>query len=76
MTELTHAPSDADEQRQLASVRAELLREFGETLGEDQVQERFAATVGQFDGAPIRSFVPVLAQRSARLALRGLAKSS
>ena len=59
-----------DEQRQLASVRAELIREFADRLSADQVQRLFAETVGRFDGAPIRSFVPVLAQRSARLELR------
>lgn len=59
-----------DEQRQLANVRAELVREFSDRLSAEQVQRSFAAIVGRFDGAPIRSFVPVLAQRSARLELR------
>ena len=59
-----------DEQRQLASVSAELVREFGDRLSETEVQQRFAAIVSRFEGAPIRSFVPVLAQRSARLELR------
>lgn len=61
---------DSDERRQLASVRAELVREFADRLSAEQVQQLFAVTVGRFDGAPIRSFVPVLAQRSARLELR------
>ena len=51
-------------------MQADLVREFGEQLSEDQVTRRFAETVGTFEGAPIRSFVPVLAQRSARLQLR------
>ena len=59
-----------DEQRQLASVSAELVREFGDRLSETEVQQHFAAIVSRFEGAPIRSFVPVLAQRSARLELR------
>lgn len=62
--------SSDDEQRQLASVRAELVREFGDRLSPEDVHSRFAETVGQFDGAPIRSFVPVLAQRSVRQELR------
>lgn len=59
-----------DERRQLERVRAELVREFAGRLGEEEVQRRFAATVAAFEGAPIRSFVPVLAQRRVRLELR------
>lgn len=66
---MTQGPTD-DEQRQLATVRAELVREFGDRLSADRVQLLFAAIINRFDGAPIRSFVPVLAQRSARLELR------
>jgi hypothetical protein len=66
----------ADEERQLARVEADLVREFGEQLTAEQVAERFAHTVGTFAGAPIRSFVPVLAQRSARQQLRRAAAGS
>lgn len=59
-----------DEQRQLETVRADLVREFGDRLSEAEVQQRFEATVGQFDGAPIRTFVPVLTRRSVRLELQ------
>lgn len=59
-----------DEQRQLARVGADLVREFADRLSAEQVQQLFSAIVGRFDGAPIRSFVPVLAQRSARQELR------
>lgn len=59
-----------DEQRQLARVGADLVREFADRLSAEQVQRLFSATVDRFDGAPIRSFVPVLAQRSARQELR------
>ena len=59
-----------DERRQLARVRADLEREFAEQLSAEQVAQRLAETVSAFDGAPIRSFVPVLAQRQARSALR------
>lgn len=66
---MAHVAHD-DEQRQLARVRADLVQEFADRLPPDQVQRQFAVIVGRFDGAPIRSFVPVLAQRSARLELR------
>ena len=59
-----------DEQRQLARVGDDLVREFGDRLSAEQVQQRFTAIVDRFQGAPIRSFVPVLAQRSARQELR------
>ena len=62
--------SNDDEQRQLNNVKAELVREFGDRVSTERVQRLFAEIVGRFDGAPIRSFVPVLAQRSARLELR------
>lgn len=59
-----------DELRQLASVQAELQREFSARLSAEQVDRRFRETVELFAGAPIRSFVPVLAQRSVRQVLQ------
>ncbi len=59
-----------DELRQLANVQADLQREFSEKLPVDVVDLRFHETVARFDGAPIRTFVPVLAQRSVRQELR------
>ena len=59
-----------DEVRQLANVQADLQREFGDPAVADQVERRFRETVARFDGAPIRSFVPVLAQRRVRQDLR------
>ena len=53
-----------DELRQLESVRSELLREFG--ARPDDVNARFDAIVHEFDGAPVRTFVPVLARRRVR----------
>ncbi len=64
------ATSADDERRQLAGVRAELLREFAGRVSEEALEQRLDRTVHRFDGAPIRSFVPVLAQRSVRLELR------
>jgi hypothetical protein len=55
-----------DERRQLESARFDLVQEFQDRLSSDQVGARFDAIVADFDGAPVRSFVPVLARRRAR----------
>ena len=55
-----------DEQRQLQAIRSDLVREFEGRLTAEEVQERFAAIVADFEGAPVRTFVPVLVQRRAR----------
>jgi hypothetical protein len=62
-----------DELRQLARVRADLEHEFADRLTAADVARQFDETVASFDGAPIRSFVPVLAQRSVRSRLREVA---
>jgi len=54
-----------DEQRQLESVRRDLLRQY-DTLAPERITSRFNAIVAEFDGAPVRTFVPVLAQRRLR----------
>jgi hypothetical protein len=64
-----------DEDRQLARVREELIREFGAGVSEQVVDEHFTALVAAFDGAPVRTFVPVLAQRAAREKLRELSRA-
>ena len=64
-----------DEERQLQRVRDELVREFGAGLSEPVVDEHFSALVRDFEGAPVRAFVPVLAQRAARERLRGLSRT-
>ena len=61
---------EEDEQRQLESARKALVTEFAGRVPEDQVQQRFAALVAEFEGAPVRSFVPVLVRRRAREQLR------
>ena len=61
-----------DELHQLAGVHAELVREFADTLGSEQVHRSFTATVAGFNGAPVRNFVPLLAHRAARLELQRL----
>jgi hypothetical protein len=64
-----------DEDRQLARIHDELVREFGAGLTEQVVTDQFRQLVAGFDGAPVRTFVPVLAQRAARERLRELARS-
>ena len=54
-----------DELRQLRHLRRELLRERGD-LSVEHVSSLFDAVVADFDGAPIRTFVPVLARRRLR----------
>ena len=61
-----------DEQRQLESARAALVSEFAGRLPESEVDDRFRDIVREFESAPIRGFVPVLAQRMARERLRSL----
>ena len=64
-----------DEDRQLARIREELIREFGAGVSEQVVDEQFRSLVAGFDGAPVRTFVPVLAQRAARERLREISRA-
>jgi hypothetical protein len=64
-----------DEQRQLDAACRDLVVEFGERLPESDVAARFSEIVRRFEEAPIRTFIPVLAQREARAQLRQLADS-
>ena len=59
-----------EEHRQLEHVRAELVREFAGLLSAEDVEWRFRRIVGDFDGAPVRTFVPVLAHKRAREVMR------
>jgi hypothetical protein len=61
-----------DEQRQIDALRAQLVEEYAH-LGADVVSARFAAVVADFDDAPVRTFVPLLAQRRLRDELGKLA---
>ncbi len=67
--------SDDDEQRQLRSACDDLVVEFGERLEQSEVAARFEGIVRRYDDAPIRTYVPVLAQREARAQLRELVES-
>lgn len=60
-----------DEQRQLESVKREFLREYADRLSPEDVTTRFDAIVAGFEGAPVRTFVPVLARRMLRQQLAG-----
>lgn len=59
----------SDEQRQLERLREEILAEFGQRLPTTVVDARFEAIVRDFEQAPVRSFIPVLARRRLRLEL-------
>jgi hypothetical protein len=63
---MTTEQSRDDEQRQLEHVRRELVDEFGDRLPPSELDARFGAIVREFDEAPVRTFVPVLARRRAR----------
>jgi hypothetical protein len=69
---MTH---DDDERRQIESLRTEVLREYGQLLGEQSVTERFNTIVADFDDARVRTFVPLLAQRRVHQELRGTVSS-
>lgn len=70
MSDTLTPDAHADELRQLARVRADLEAEFAGRLTPSEVARQFDETVASFDAAPIRSFVPVLAQRTVRSQLR------
>jgi hypothetical protein len=74
-TRRTAAQRDDDEKRQLQRACQDLVKEFGQTLPEDEVKARFEEILREFEGAPVRSFVPVLAGRAARARLRQLASA-
>jgi hypothetical protein len=63
-----------DERRQLRRACEDLVVEFRDTMPVEEVQRRFEQVVHRFDGAPVRTFVPVLAGRAAREDLRRRAR--
>ena len=64
---------EEDEQRQLESARMALVTEFAGRVPAEEVDRRFTELVGEFAGAPVRSFVPVLVRRRAREQLKSSA---
>lgn len=69
MTRQTTDSTD-DEQRQLEAARRDLVAEFADRVGEAEVTARFDEIARGFEGAPVRTFVPVLVGRAARERLR------
>lgn len=65
-----HGKDPGEEKRHLAAVERDLVAEFATQLDPEQVLRRWAQVVREFDGAPIRDFVPVLARKRARQELR------
>lgn len=58
--------TSSDEQRQLDRVRRDLLDEFGAQVSPAVIDARFDETMADFDRAPVRTFIPVLARRRVR----------
>jgi hypothetical protein len=67
-----HGSEPGEEQRHLRAVEQDLLASFP-SVPADEVKRRFDAIVHDFDGAPIRDFVPVLARKRAVEQLRSVA---
>jgi hypothetical protein len=61
-----HVPAPGRRAAPLESARRDLVQEFQDRLAPEQVSSRFDAIVDEFDGAPVRTFIPVLARRRAR----------
>lgn len=62
--------SEVDQVRQMAGVVATLHREFPEEL-EVTLSARVRQAFAEFEVAPVRDFVPILAARQVRSSLRG-----
>jgi hypothetical protein len=54
----------------LPALRADLVREYGTTMPAAAIEQVARQALAEFDGVPIREFVPVLAWRRARSRLR------
>ncbi|HWH28839.1 MAG TPA: hypothetical protein VNU26_07745 [Mycobacteriales bacterium] len=67
---LTRTDSPDDERRQLDAARRDLVAEFADRVPESEVGARFDEIARAFEGAPVRTFVPVLVGRAAREQLR------
>jgi len=58
--------ADENEQRQLDQVRIHLEQEFSDRVPADVVARHFAEIVGRYEGAPVRTFLPVLVRRQTK----------
>jgi len=54
----------------LPALRDDLVREYGATVPTAAIEQAARQALAEFDGVPIREFVPVLAWRRARSRLR------
>ena len=64
-----------DEQRQLEHARRALVEKFAGRLPSAEVERRFGEVVRSFERAPVRAFVPLLVQSTARRQLESSAGS-
>lgn len=69
-------PTHAASARVLDEQRERLTREFGQLLDADLIARRFGEAVERFAGAPIQTYVPILAFRQAREELGRLCAAS
>lgn len=67
--------ADDDEHRQLERLHAQLIEEYGPVVGADVVTQHLSAVLADFAEAPVRTFVPLLANRMARRELESAASS-
>ena len=54
----------------LPALQADLVREYGTMMPTEAIEQAARQALAEFDGVPIREFVPVLAWRRARSRLR------
>jgi hypothetical protein len=54
----------------LPALRADLVREYGTMMPTAAIEQAARQALAEFDGVPIREFVPVLAWRRARSRVR------
>jgi hypothetical protein len=54
----------------LPALRQQLAKEFEGVVPEDRIDQAAEQAIGDFKGAPVRAFVPILAWRRAREHLR------
>ena len=59
-----------NEERELGRLERRLVSEFGPRVGDEQVRRCLDTAVRAFDGARVRRFVPLLAERNVRARLR------
>ena len=64
---MTTLAKDGERVRELEQ---RLLAEYGARVEVAEISRRVAEALAAFDGAPIRTFVPILAERRVREALR------